>query len=50
MWDTIELPSTHLSHDMPCQHCGHALHVFVACGDSCACPPVRMPGDHPFAA
>lgn len=42
MWDTVEdstVSSTeHLSHDRPCPHCGHALHVYLAC-DGCDCVP-----------
>lgn len=44
MWDTAHTPATHLSHDMPCPRCGHALHTYLACGDSCDCAPVAMPG------
>ena len=32
---------THLSHDRPCPHCGHALHTFLACSDTCDCQPVE---------
>jgi hypothetical protein len=47
MWDTVEDTTrtvAHLSHDLPCLRCGHALHTYLACGDTCACPPVTMPG------
>ena len=47
MWDTIDdTPGTPplLSHDMPCVHCGHALHVYLACDHDCACGPHLMPG------
>jgi len=47
MWDTVEshdITSVHLSHDMPCPQCGHALHTYLACGDTCDCAPVTMPG------
>ncbi len=42
MWDTAEHHSNtaHLSHDMPCTQCGHALHTYLACGDSCDCEPM----------
>jgi hypothetical protein len=45
MWDTVE-PSDreHLSHDMPCPHCGHALHTYLACGDACECEPILKTG------
>jgi hypothetical protein len=39
MWDTVLTNDVHLSHDMPCQHCGHAYHVYLACGDACDCAP-----------
>lgn len=45
MWDTVVENEQHLSHDMPCQRCGHALHTFLVCGDGCECRPQVMPGD-----
>lgn len=33
-----------LSHDMPCSSCGHALHHFLPCGDTCDCDPPPTPG------
>ena len=44
MWDTAENNSLNLSHDMPCARCGHALHTFLACSDTCSCEPAVMPG------
>jgi hypothetical protein len=44
MWDTVDTTSTYLSHDMPCPHCGHAGHIYLACSDTCDCVPVSMPG------
>lgn len=44
MWDTPETSQIHLSHDLPCARCGHALHTFLACSDSCDCPPQAAPG------
>ena len=44
MWDTVQTSTVCLSHDMPCQHCGHAMHTYLACGDGCDCRPVTMPG------
>jgi hypothetical protein len=29
---------------MLCLYCGHALHVYLACGDDCECGPQEMPG------
>jgi hypothetical protein len=38
MWDTVESPTTqHLTHDMPCPHCGHATHTYLPCSDTCEC-------------
>ncbi len=44
MWDTAQTNDVHLSHDMPCPQCGHAVHSFLACGPGCPCKPVAMPG------
>ena len=44
MWDTVQTDQQHLSHDLPCPRCGHAVHTFLACSESCACEPVAMPG------
>jgi len=46
MFDTVaDQGTTHLSHDRPCQQCGHALHTYLPCSDACACQPsgVRSP-------
>ncbi len=50
MWDTADTSSSreHLSHDLPCSRCGHAVHTFLACSDTCDCEPRLMPGT--FAA
>jgi hypothetical protein len=37
MWDTVETTSVHLSHDLPCSGCGHALHTYLPCSDTCDC-------------
>ncbi|MBB6625808.1 hypothetical protein H5V45_00610 [Nocardioides sp. KIGAM211] len=53
MWDTVQSTSHHLSHDLPCGRCGHAMHTFLACSDACACQPAEMPGArglHPVPA
>ncbi len=46
MWDTADTSSSreHLSHDLPCSRCGHAVHTFLACSDTCDCEPRLMPG------
>ncbi len=49
MWDNVQGYSDqfadHLSHDMPCQRCGHAMHTYLSCDDNCACTPALMPGE-----
>jgi len=50
MWDTVQTNHQHLSHDLPCPRCGHAVHTFLACGDDCPCEPVVMPGAIGLAA
>jgi hypothetical protein len=50
MWDTNRTEAKHLSHDRPCQHCGHAGHTFLPCSDTCDCPPQVMPGYQSLAA
>ena len=41
MWDTVETNtgsgSVHLSHDLPCTGCGHAVHTYLPCSDTCDC-------------
>lgn len=44
MWDTVQTSHTYLSHDLPCQRCGHATHTFLSCDDGCDCQPASMPG------
>ena len=45
MWDTVQTnDQQHLSHDLPCPACGHAVHTYLPCDDSCDCPPTVMPG------
>ena len=57
MWDTVQTNDEHLSHDMPCPRCGHALHTFLACGElrlrargacpaSSRCSPPDQPPSH----
>ncbi len=50
MWDTVETTQIHLSHDLPCPGCGHAVHTYLACGDACDCPPTVLPGSVSLAA
>ena len=53
MWTTDLTTSTtrqHLSHDLPCPACGHAVHTYLACSDTCGCAPTVMPGSVPLAA
>jgi hypothetical protein len=44
MWENDQHPPVVLSHDMLCLYCGHALHVYLTCGDDCECGPHEMPG------
>lgn len=44
MWDTVQTNPVHLSHDLPCPSCGHEVHTYLSCGDSCDCPSVALPG------
>jgi hypothetical protein len=49
MWDTIDtVPYTaldaraeHLSHDRPCDRCGHAAHRYLPCDANCGCEGQR---------
>ena len=42
MWDTVQTSGANLlSHDRPCGTCGHAMHVYLPCSDTCACTPDR---------
>jgi hypothetical protein len=56
MWDnTQNLQNTNVrsfpvSHFLPCQRCGHEVHTYLACSDTCSCAPVIMPGSVPLAA
>ena len=50
MWTTEQTNQHHLSHDLPCPSCGHAVHTFLACSDTCGCVPPAMPGTVPLAA
>jgi hypothetical protein len=42
MWESTEGNNTPLSHDMPCPQCGHAIHTYLPCSDSCDCVPVWL--------
>jgi len=44
MWDSPQTNPIHLSHDLPCQQCGHAAHTYLPCGDTCGCVRAVMPG------
>ena len=50
MWDIAPTDQRHLSHDLPCPACGHAVHTYLACSDPCAGAPTGMPGAVPRAA
>jgi hypothetical protein len=46
MWDTVsdtvEALRSPLSHDLPCQGCGHATHTYLPCSDACDCVPTWL--------
>lgn len=44
MWDTVQTYPLHLSHDLPCSRCGHAVHTYLPCSDTCDCARTVMPG------
>lgn len=56
MWDTAQhsentnVRSFPMSHFLPCPRCGHEVHTYLACSDTCGCAPVVMPGSAPLAA
>jgi len=51
MWDTVEIATEHLSHDLPCPRCGHAGHRYLACdAHACGCAAHPFPGDAASAA
>lgn len=43
MWIAEQTSRTHLSHDRPCPYCGHALHTFLPCSETCRCVPTSGP-------
>lgn len=45
MWETVHTSSIHLTHDLPCPRCGHAVHTYLACSDACDCALTVMPGE-----
>ncbi len=42
MFDTAPETGSHLTHDRPCPQCGHAMHTYLACSDTCSCQPVGL--------
>ncbi len=50
MWDVVNDAGDHLSHDLPCPRCGHAMHTFLACDERCDCAPCVMPGSQVFSS
>lgn len=49
-WDTVPSNKLHLSHDLPCPRCGHAVHTFLPCSDTCDCVRTVLPGTLEVAA
>ena len=50
MWTSTTENQQNLSRDLPCPACGHAVHTFLPCSDSCGCAPTVMPGSISLAA
>jgi hypothetical protein len=50
MWDTVQTNEIHLSHDLPCPGCGHGVHTYLACSETCHCVRTAMPGTVALAA
>lgn len=50
MWNIDQSSEQHLSHDLPCPGCGHAVHTYLPCSDTCACRVTGLPGAAPIAA
>lgn len=50
MWTTVETNQQHLTHDLPCSGCGHAVHTYLPCSDTCGCRVTGLPGATPLAA
>ncbi|HWJ82179.1 MAG TPA: hypothetical protein VNS55_08075 [Nocardioides sp.] len=45
MWENIRTnDQQHLSHDLPCQGCGHTVHTYLPCSDTCSCSVKVIPG------
>lgn len=44
MWKITSGRPVHLSHDLLCLSCGHAVHTYLPCSETCSCPPCAMPG------
>jgi hypothetical protein len=49
-WDTVQTNEVHLSHDLPCPRCGHAVHTYLPCSDTCGCARTALPGTLELAA
>jgi len=45
MWDNVDEQHTLLTRDRPCPECGHAMHTYLPCSDSCSCRPA-LPAKH----
>jgi hypothetical protein len=50
MWDTVSDDDQHLSHDLPCPRCGHAMHTYLVCDEHCDCAPCQLPGSQLLSA
>ena len=50
MWDTVQTTvhssGRHLTHDLPCPACGHAVHTYLPCDDALRVPAHCHAGQH----
>ncbi|MDF1602047.1 hypothetical protein [Nocardioides sp. YIM 152315] len=44
MWDTPDHQQGYLSHDLPCSFCGHPMHTYLPCSETCDCGSHEPPG------
>ncbi len=42
MYDSADHPPSRISHDRPCARCGHPMHTYLACSETCRCQPAGL--------
>lgn len=50
MWNTDQTEPRQLSHDLPCPGCGHPVHTYLPCSETCTCRITGLPGGAGLAA